>query len=64
MSDLIEWLEARCYGLFPEGDEDSGFLGYAVTCGQAVVASGPTVEDAIREAQAKEGVESGEPSDT
>ena len=53
MDELIQWLEARCYGLFPEGDE-GGFLGYAVTSGQSVIASGSTVEDAIREAQAKE----------
>ncbi|MBU0643674.1 MAG: hypothetical protein KJ731_21170 [Alphaproteobacteria bacterium] len=50
--DLIDWVENECFGLFPEGDEDEGFLiSYAVTRGNEVVGSAPTIFDAIDQAR-------------
>ncbi|WP_417261645.1 hypothetical protein [Celeribacter sp.] len=45
--ERIDWVEKEGFGLFPEGDEDDGFLGYAVTIGNSVVGSAPTIFDAI-----------------
>ena len=50
--ERIDWVEKQGFGLFPEGDEDEGFLGYAVTIGNSVVGSAPTIFDAIDEARA------------
>ena len=50
--ERIEWLESECFGIFPEGDEDEGFIGYAVTSGKTVLGSGPQIDDAIDSARA------------